>query len=57
MICTFECTFCRWCVADRLHGRCPNCGGNFAVRPIRPPDVLRRHPASTLHVYVPAGCE
>jgi hypothetical protein len=56
MICTYECTFCRRCVEERLHGRCPNCGGNFAARPIRPPDALRRDPASTLRVFLPAGC-
>jgi len=36
MICTFECTFCRDCAENKLHGICPNCGGNFAPRPIRP---------------------
>ena len=36
MICTFECTFCRDCVDSRLKGVCPNCGGNFSLRPIRP---------------------
>ena len=29
MICTFECTFCRDCVENRLGGRCPNCGAEF----------------------------
>jgi hypothetical protein len=29
MICTFECTFCRDCVENRLKGVCPNCGVNF----------------------------
>jgi len=36
MICTFECTFCRKCVEDVLHNVCPNCGGGFSPRPIRP---------------------
>ncbi|HEX2855686.1 MAG TPA: DUF1272 domain-containing protein [Opitutaceae bacterium] len=36
MICTFECTFCRGCVADVLGNVCPNCGGGFCDRPIRP---------------------
>jgi hypothetical protein len=40
MICTFECTFCRECVESRLKGVCPNCGGNFALRPIRPVSKL-----------------
>ena len=56
MICTFECTFCRDCVAGRLDGVCPNCGGNFAPRPIRPPAALLRNPASTVRVFNPQGC-
>ena len=35
-ICTFECTFCVECVERRLANVCPNCGGGFAPRPIRP---------------------
>jgi hypothetical protein len=35
-ICSFECTFCAACVEGVLHGACPNCGGNFVPRPIRP---------------------
>jgi len=35
-ICTFECTFCADCVEHKLHNVCPNCGGGFAPRPIRP---------------------
>ena len=35
-ICTYECTFCAACVDQVLHGVCPNCGGNFEPRPIRP---------------------
>jgi hypothetical protein len=35
-ICSFECTFCAECVDDVLHNVCPNCGGGFAPRPIRP---------------------
>ena len=46
-ICTYECTFCADCVDDVLHGVCPNCGGNFVPRPIRPPAALAVHPAST----------
>ncbi len=34
-ICTFECTFCADCVA-LLDNVCPNCGGGFVPRPIRP---------------------
>ena len=35
-ICTYECTFCAACVEDALHDVCPNCGGGFEPRPIRP---------------------
>ena len=34
--CTYECTFCADCVDNALHNVCPNCGGGFAPRPIRP---------------------
>ena len=50
MICTYECTFCAACVATVLRGRCPNCGGGFAPRPIRPPQRLATHPASAQRV-------
>ena len=36
MICSFECTFCRDCVETVLRNVCPNCGGGFAPRPVRP---------------------
>ena len=49
-ICTFECTFCVTCVDEVYAGVCPNCGGDFVPRPIRPPDALLRHPASTVRV-------
>lgn len=35
-ICSYECTFCVAWVADVLHNVCPNCGGGFVPRPIRP---------------------
>jgi hypothetical protein len=35
-ICTYECTFCADCAEKRLANVCPNCGGGFAPRPIRP---------------------
>ena len=41
LICTFECTFCADCVRDVLLGVCPNCGGGFEARPIRPRHNLR----------------
>jgi len=35
-ICSFECTFCAACADGLLGNVCPNCGGGFAPRPIRP---------------------
>lgn len=35
-ICTYECTFCATCVDTILANVCPNCGGGFVPRPIRP---------------------
>jgi hypothetical protein len=55
-ICTFECTFCVDCVNTKLQGVCPNCGGEFAVRPRRPAGKLARFPPSTERVYKPEGC-
>jgi hypothetical protein len=58
MICSYECTFCHDCV-ERLHDVCPNCGGGFVPRPIRPahewkPGVfLGRQPASERRVFRP----
>lgn len=40
-ICTYECTFCADCVEDHLHNVCPNCGGGFVPRPIRPATAWR----------------
>lgn len=42
-ICTYECTFCADCVDNVLHDVCPNCGGNFQPRPIRPREAHREH--------------
>ena len=55
-ICTYECTFCANCVETVLHGSCPNCGGNFAPRPIRPAAKLLKNPASTQRILKPNGC-
>ncbi|HEX4711612.1 MAG TPA: DUF1272 domain-containing protein [Phenylobacterium sp.] len=52
-ICSFECTFCADCVENRLGGACPNCGGGFAVRPIRPAALLAKYPASPERVTKP----
>jgi len=56
MICTFECTFCRDCVDTKLNGVCPNCGGNFSPRPIRPAHMLEKYPPSTERVFKPECC-
>jgi uncharacterized protein len=53
MICSFECTFCRACVESVLENVCPNCGGGFCPRPIRPAtnwhgdNYLGEYPPST----------
>jgi hypothetical protein len=41
-ICSYECTFCAGCVEDVLLNVCPNCGGGFQQRPIRPVQAWRR---------------
>ncbi|MBP1874319.1 hypothetical protein J2Z19_004043 [Ensifer adhaerens] len=56
MICTFECTFCADCVEGKLGGSCPNCGGEFTRRPVRPAALLVKYPASTERVLKPQGC-
>jgi hypothetical protein len=55
-ICSFECTFCADCVDMHLQGVCPNCGGSFAPRPIRPAGKLAHNPPSTERVFKPQGC-
>lgn len=56
MICSFECTFCHRCANETLGGKCPNCGGEFVRRPIRPTAALARYAASSNRVYKPEGC-
>ncbi len=51
-MCSYECTFCATCAEGELHGVCPNCGGNFVPRPIRPKQGHR--PGSGL-ISDPAG--
>jgi len=57
-ICSYECTFCADCVETVLFNVCPNCGGGFAPRPIRPaterrPGVgLAKQPASTQRAHL-----
>ena len=61
MICTYECTFCADCVEAKLSNVCPNCGGGFVPRPIRPSTERRkgvsltRHPASTERKHLKYG--
>ncbi|WP_102797275.1 DUF1272 domain-containing protein [Bowmanella denitrificans] len=40
-ICSYECTFCQHCVEHILQNVCPNCGGGFTARPIRPKQAYR----------------
>ena len=57
-ICSYECTFCADCVENKLHNVCPNCGGGFVPRPIRPaierrPGVcVQKHPPSDKRVHL-----
>ena len=52
-ICSYECTFCGDCVENVLRNVCPNCGGGFMPRPVRPSNNLKgdnclgKNPAST----------
>ena len=46
-ICSFECTFCAHCASENFNNICPNCGGEFVKRPVRTPEYLAKHPAST----------
>ena len=39
-----------------LKGVCPNCGGGFVPRPIRPAHLMAKYPASTTRVLKPKGC-
>ena len=51
-ICSYECTFCAACV-ELLSNVCPNCGGGFVPRPVRPSknwkgdNFLGKDPAGT----------
>ena len=58
-ICTYECTFCAECVVTILGNVCPNCGGGFVQRPVRPAtnwkgdNYLGKDPPSTTIRYRP----
>lgn len=53
MICTFECTFCRTCTEELFENVCPNCGGGFEKRPVRPKAHLAKNPPRTGKVLKP----
>ncbi|HEY6133780.1 MAG TPA: DUF1272 domain-containing protein [Rubrivivax sp.] len=59
-ICSFECTFCASCAEDVLGNVCPNCGGGFVPRPVRPAtnwkgnNWLGKYPASSTVKHRPA---
>ncbi len=58
-ICSYECTFCTTCVETVLANVCPNCGGGFVPRPVRPAtnwrgdNFLGKNPASTTPKHRP----
>ena len=62
-ICSFECTFCGDCVENVLKNVCPNCGGGFMPRPVRPAtnrkgdNYLGKYPASTKVKHRPVDLE
>lgn len=63
MICSYECTFCCDCVDNVLENVCPNCGGGFVRRPIRPKVAwrtgvsLNEQPASEDRVLKPVDLD
>lgn len=62
-ICSYECTFCAACVDGILENVCPNCGGGFVPRPVRPArnlkgeNFLGKDPASTKVKHRPANLD
>lgn len=58
-ICSYECTFCAACVDHVLLNLCPNCGGGFEKRPVRPAtnwkngNYLGADPATTARKHRP----
>ena len=53
----FECTYCQDCVENILQKVCPNCGGGFERRPIRPKKLLEKYPVSTKVIHKPVDVE
>lgn len=62
-ICSYECTFCAHCVETVLMNVCPNCGGGFQPRPVRPSrdwkggNYLGKDPAGTRVRHKPVDPE
>lgn len=62
-ICSYECTFCAACVDTVLGNVCPNCGGGFTPRPVRPArdwkdgNYLGQDPASATVKHRPVDRE
>ena len=62
-ICSFECTFCVACAEGLLGNVCPNCGGGFTARPVRPAknwkgeNYLGKYPARTEPKLRPVNLE
>ena len=62
-ICSYECTFCADCVDQVLHNVCPNCGGGFVPRPVRPANnwkgdnFLGKDPAGTRVRHTPVDLQ
>lgn len=62
-ICSYECTFCAECVEKVLSNVCPNCGGGFVPRPIRPArnwkgnNYLGKDPASSIVKHRPVDVQ
>ncbi len=62
-ICTYECTFCAACAETLLANVCPNCGGGFVPRPVRPSrnwkndNYLGKDPASQKVRHRPVDLE
>ena len=62
-ICSYECTFCQDCVQQILENVCPNCGGGFVPRPVRPAtnwkgnNYLGNDPASVAIRHRPVDLE
>ena len=53
MICTFECTYCAECATAIFENVCPNCGGNFEKRSIRPGRYNDKYPTKTERLHKP----